>query len=75
MSIVRNDQKIKAKGFRVKREGEQISVLAKEAAGLMYGGLQVAELLLAGGVELVEEDLQNPHRQMRGSKFNIPLDA
>lgn len=75
MSIVADDEGIKAEGFRIKRDGKKIFVLARDAAGLMYGGLEVAELLKAGGLDLVKDDLQNPYMQMRGSKFNIPLDA
>ena len=50
-------------------------VVGADAAGVMYGGLELAELLRIGGLEKVQDADQNPYMQMRGTKFNIPLDV
>ncbi|MCF7848349.1 MAG: glycoside hydrolase family 20 zincin-like fold domain-containing protein [Kiritimatiellales bacterium] len=73
MSIVEDDA-LKSEGFRIVRKGDQIRITAIDAAGLMYGGLEVAELLREGGIKALKNALQNPYMQMRGTKFNAPLD-
>ncbi len=50
-------------------------VLGADSAGAMYGGLEVAEIIRADGLEGLEETDVNPHMTMRGTKFNCPLDA
>lgn len=70
---------IPAEGFdlivRKEAHGREVSVVASEAAGLMYGGLELAEqirLFGLGGIKPVES---RAHMAMRGTKFNIPLDV
>ena len=41
----------------------------------MYGGLELAEVIRIAGLQAVEDVDQNPYMAMRGTKFNIPLDA
>ncbi len=62
-------------GFSIRLEGGSIVVTATDAAGLMYGGLEVAELIRIGGLQAIKEDDQAPYMSMRGTKFNIPLDV
>lgn len=51
-------------------------VIGKDAAGAMYGGLELAEAVqLANGLDGVTNRKANPHLEKRGIKFNIPLDA
>ena len=70
---------IRPEGYRIestRRDGShQINILAVDPAGLMYGGLEVAEIIRTLGIDQVRDDLQNPYMQMRGTKFNIPLDV
>lgn len=70
---------IKPEGFRIRRSSDGrtqlINVQAIDPAGLLYGGLEVAEVARTLGIEHVENDLQNPYMRMRGTKFNIPLDV
>lgn len=73
LSIVKDDA-LKPEGFRIARTGDKIHITAIDAAGLMYGGLEVAELLREGGADAVKDGVQNPYMQMRGTKFNAPLD-
>lgn len=50
-------------------------VVGADAAGLMYGGLELAEVIRVDGLEGVADVDHNPYMAMRGTKFNIPLDA
>jgi hypothetical protein len=50
-------------------------VRARDDAGLMYGGLELAEQIRLYGLDQVSPTLQNPYMATRGTKFNIPLDA
>ena len=50
-------------------------VVASDSAGLMYGGLDLAEGIRIGGIEGIKDDDQQPYMSMRGTKFNIPLDV
>jgi len=49
-------------------------VLGKDDAGVMYGGLEVTEIIQFRGIDAIENQLQNPHMKVRGTRFNIPLD-
>ena len=49
--------------------------IGADDAGAMYGALELAEALATGGLEAVREGDHNPWFAMRGTKFNIPLDA
>ena len=50
-------------------------VVGADAAGLMYGGLELAERIRIGGFDAVADVDQNPYMAMRGTKFNCPLDV
>ncbi|MDF3018800.1 MAG: Carbohydrate binding family 6 [Steroidobacteraceae bacterium] len=69
---------IAAEGFslrRIKNGDElQIHVFANDAAGAMYGALELAEQIRTRGVEGVSDTDRNPYMPLRGTKFNIPLD-
>ncbi len=67
---------IKPQGFKivVPRRGK-IRVVASDSAGAMYGGLELAEQIQVYGLNGVEETSQNPYMNVRGTKFNIPLDV
>lgn len=49
-------------------------VLGSDAAGAMYGGLDMAEAIRLGGLATLEEGDHAPYITKRGLKFNIPLD-
>jgi len=70
---------LKPEGFslRVSRtEGRTTYwVLAPDAAGAMYGGLEVAEIIRTDGLDAINDTDRNPYMAMRGTKFNCPLDA
>lgn len=69
---------LRPEGFsiRVQGKGKQqtVRVIAPDDAGLMYGGLELAEIIRTAGVDAIRDDTQNPYLAMRGTKFNIPLD-
>jgi hypothetical protein len=65
-----------AESFAIQRKGSgQIIVMGQDAAGAMYGGLEVAELIQIGGLDAIQNLQQSPYMAMRGTKFNIPLDV
>ena len=70
---------IRSEGFRLDRtdegSGGTVEIAAVDLAGLLYGGLEVAEIIRTAGIEGMEDTTQNAHMQMRGTKFNIPLDV
>ena len=49
-------------------------IIGKDAAGAMYGGLDLAEVIRGGGLDAVRTVDQNPYMPLRGIKFNCPLD-
>ena len=66
---------LKSEGFIIKKSGKAIQVIGTDAAGAMYGGLELAEQVKLSGLEGVDEMTRNPYMEMRGTKFNIPLDV
>ena len=62
--------------IRTSREpGHTICILGPDDAGVMYGGLEVAEIIRTRGILAVESQSQNPFMNIRGVKLNIPLDV
>ncbi|MFO7906710.1 MAG: carbohydrate-binding family 6 protein [Planctomycetota bacterium] len=50
-------------------------VIGADPGGLMYGGLELAEIIRAAGLTGVKRVDQRPYMAWRGTKFNLPLDA
>ena len=50
-------------------------VIGADPAGMMYGGLEVAEIIRVEGLAGIKDVDQNPYMAMRGTKFNCPLDV
>ena len=69
------NEKIKHEGFQFTSNNKKIQVIASDAAGAMYGGLELAEQISIYGLKGVKETAQNPYMELRGTKFNIPLDV
>ena len=65
--------------FRVQVSGEgtarAIRIEGADAAGAMYGAMDVAETIRLGGTAAVKNLEKSPHLRVRGVKFNAPLDA
>jgi Carbohydrate binding module (family 35)/Glycosyl hydrolase family 67 N-terminus len=81
-SMLRNDagsllSELKSEGFllRVTMHHSNFIVIGKDAAGLMYGGLELAEQISVKGIDSITSMTRNPYMQMRGIKMNIPLDV
>jgi hypothetical protein len=72
-------QGVKPEGFAIRRiqHGDRTAywVLGADPAGVMYGGLELAELISVGDLSAIEDDEQNPYMPKRGTKFNCPLDV
>ena len=75
---VDKDAKAVAQGYsiRVQNDGGRraITVRVADAAGAMYGGLDVAEAIRTGTLDSLKDSDHKPHIAQRGTKFNIPLD-
>jgi len=70
-----NSPDLQAEGFKLTRDKGVIHVSGADAAGAMYGGLELAEQIEIAGLDGITEQLQNPYMERRGTKFNIPLDV
>lgn len=70
-----NVDELREEGFDLQLEGTQIAVIANDEAGLMYGGLELAEQISVYGLDGIKPMRKNPYMAMRGTKFNIPLDV
>lgn len=66
----------KPESFAIAKTGRgDVTIVGSDAAGAMYGGLELAEQISIGGFNVIEETEQSPYMPMRGTKFNIPLDV
>jgi hypothetical protein len=70
---------LKSEGYSIRRSSKagRIAywILGEDAGGVMYGGLELAEVVRVNGLEGIKDVDQNPYMAMRGTKFNIPLDV
>ena len=66
---------LKKEGFAIQKKNNKITVTGFDEAGLMYGTLDLAEQIKLYGFDGVKEITRNPYMDMRGPKFNIPLDV
>lgn len=62
-------------GFSIQVNDNLIGVIGYDAAGIMYGGLELAEQIALYGFEGIKTGEYNPYLELRGTKFNIPLDV
>jgi hypothetical protein len=72
---VERDAKASAQSYRIRREGNAIRVIGADAAGAMYGGLDIAEAIRLGTLDALRDSEHKPRIAQRGIKFNIPLDV
>lgn len=70
--------KLKPEGFSIRTTSNSDKttywIVGYDAAGAMYGGLELAEVIRCSGLEGVQAVDQNPYMALRGIKFNCPLD-
>ena len=50
-------------------------VLGADAAGAMYGGLDLGEAIRLGTLDSIADSDHSPRVERRGIKFNVPLDV
>lgn len=75
LSLDNPHKDLKPEGFDIQKEGDIIKLTGYDAAGLLYGALELAEQIETKGLAQIEPTLQNPYMEKRGTKFNIPLDV
>jgi len=61
--------------YAIRKQGATYAVLANDAAGAMYGGLDLAEAIRLGTLAGLADSDHQPYIARRGIKFNIPLDV
>jgi hypothetical protein len=66
---------LQKEGFSLQVNEKVIAVIGFDAAGILYGGLELAEQIALFGPGSVKATKQNPYMALRGTKFNIPLDV
>jgi hypothetical protein len=72
---VDNKQEMGKEAYRIDRPAaDTVRVTGSNAVGTMYGGLDVAEAIRLRTINELEPGLRKPHVEVRGIKFNIPLD-
>lgn len=75
VSLAEVDSSLGREAYSIAVDGCSVTVTGGDAAGLMYGGLTVAEqIAFSGGPEGIVPAEGKPHIANRGIKFNIPLD-
>jgi hypothetical protein len=65
----------KPQAYSLRRQGQNLTVSGSDAAGAMYGGLDVAEAVRLGTIGQIGDSEHSPNIERRGIKFNIPLDV
>jgi hypothetical protein len=65
----------KPQSYSIRRNGATVRVSGADAAGAMYGALDVAEAIRLGTFASLGNSDHAPHIEKRGIKFNIPLDV
>jgi hypothetical protein len=71
---VAKDDKAGPQSYRIRRDGQNITVIGADPVGAMYGGLDLAEAIRTGTLDSLEDSEHSPHIAQRGIKFNLPLD-
>jgi hypothetical protein len=75
---VEKEGKAAAQGYSIRPQNEGgrrvITVRGADAAGAMYGGLDIAEAIRTGALDSLKDADHKPHSARRGIKFNLPLD-
>ncbi len=70
---------LKSEGYGIRtgsNGGETVYwVVGADEAGVMYGGLELAEVVRIDGLAGIKDVDHNPYMAMRGTKFNCPLDV
>jgi len=77
-SGISNTDELKNEGFIIRKWGDNsktIWIIGVDDAGVMYGGLEVAEIIMTQDIDAIKNQLQNPYMKVRGTKYNIPLDV
>lgn len=70
------DFKLVSEGFVITLDNDRrVWVIGADEPGLMYGTLELTEKIKLFGLDGIDSANQNPYMEMRGTKFNIPLDV
>jgi hypothetical protein len=77
--VVNSEKPLKSEGYSIRASSKNGQtdywVVGADAAGVMYGGLELAEEIRVDDLAGIKEVDHNPYMAMRGTKFNCPLDV
>jgi len=70
------DNSLTEQSYQINSDGKSLKVLGADETGLMYGGIQLAEMIaIQKKIPILAEPVKGkPFIKKRGLKFNIPLD-
>ena len=68
------DETLGKEAYKVTKDGQTITIVGGDTNGLMYGGLEVAELISLYGIEGVTDTEGAPFVQNRGMLCPVPMD-
>ncbi len=72
-------KELKSEGYSIRARSKGLGttcwVVGSDAAGVLYGGLEVAEVIRLDGLRGIKDVDHQPYMALRGTKFNIPLDV
>jgi len=70
---------LKSEGYSIRTSSKagqtNYWIVGADSGGVMYGGLELAEIIRVDGLDGIRDIDHNPYMAMRGTKFNIPLDV
>ena len=78
-AVMNSQSSLKREGYAIRKVSKNAQttywVVGADAAGAMYGGLELAEVIRVDDLAGIKDVDHNPYMAMRGTKFNCPLDV
>ena len=68
------DSELGEQTYHIEVLGKIIEITGGDERGLMYGGLEVAEIIALYGIDAISEKTASPYVLHRGYMFNAPMD-
>ncbi|MBQ3829823.1 MAG: hypothetical protein II813_02730 [Spirochaetales bacterium] len=68
------DSELGEQTYHIEVLGKIIEITGGDERGLMYGGLEVAEIIALYGIDTISEKTASPYVLHRGYMFNAPMD-
>ena len=73
--VISNDSNLEDQEYKISVEGKKISVQGGDRVGLMYGGLQLAEMInLEKGIDKIKDYSETAYTKIRGISCRPAMD-